>query len=255
MLEISSPQQSGKAKDQPVGEPTESGESPASVVRPSNSFTGSLNGEVERSIPERFEKIARRYPDRLALKMGERSLTYDELNRYANRIARTILDKRGPGSEPIAFLFEHGIDIIAALYGVLKAGKFYIALDPTFPVERLRYFLEDSQARLLVTNERNASLTEEVIAQSLQRLNTEEVGASHPVENFDPLSISPDASVNICYPSGSTGDPKGVVLQHRQVIQFGVLGAARRGISEREGGVHTAIGWSRFSTIQTVHEA
>ena len=82
-----------------------------------------LIDDVEKSIPERFEKIVQMHPDRLAVKMGDRSLTYDDLNRTANQIARVILDKRGLGSEPIALLFEHGIDVVAAIFGTLKAGK------------------------------------------------------------------------------------------------------------------------------------
>lgn len=218
MLEISSPQQSGKAKDQPLGEPTESGESPASVVRPSNSFTGSLNGEVERSIPERFETIARRYPDRLALKMGERSLTYDELNRYANRIARTILDKRGPGSEPIALLFEHGIDVIAAIFGVLKAGKFFVALDPTFPIARMNLIVEDSQARLIVTNNLNWSRVRPFSNVIDAMLNVDELDASVVGENLG-IAISPATISSIMYTSGSTGTPKGVIDTHGNILE------------------------------------
>jgi acyl-CoA synthetase (AMP-forming)/AMP-acid ligase II len=82
--------------------------------------------DFETSVPERLEKIVRMYPDRLAVKMEGRLLTYDELNRYANRIARAILEKRGSGSESIALLFEHGIDVIAAILGVLKSGKFLL---------------------------------------------------------------------------------------------------------------------------------
>src|SRR5438093_6877652 len=116
--------------------------------------------EVEPSIADRFEEIARRYPERLACKMATRLLTYDELNRAANRIARAILNKRGPGNEPIALLFEHGVDIVAAIFGVLKAGKFYVAIDPSFPLERIGYVMADTQAGLIVTNWRNADLAQ-----------------------------------------------------------------------------------------------
>ena len=75
-----------------------------------------MKEEVEPSIADRFEEIARRYPERLACKMATRLLTYDELNRAANRIARAILNKTGPGSEPVALLFEHGVDIVAAIF-------------------------------------------------------------------------------------------------------------------------------------------
>src|SRR2546428_7968556 len=102
--------------------------------------------DIETSIPDRFEQIVRLYPDRLAVKIGDRSLTYDALNRYANRIARAILAKRAPGSEPIALLLAQGIDVIAAILGVLKAGKFYVLLNLSTPRERTAYILEDSQA-------------------------------------------------------------------------------------------------------------
>ena len=118
-----------------------------------NALTESLNDGIEQSMPERFEKMAATYPDRLAVKAGDRRLTYAALNQLANRIAHAILSKRGPGSEPIALLFEHGIDIIAAIFGSLKVGKFYVVLDPSFPPQRLTSTLEDSQAGLIVTND------------------------------------------------------------------------------------------------------
>jgi non-ribosomal peptide synthetase component F len=104
---------------------------------PSGTFVEFPKEEIEQSIPERFEKIVRLHPSRLAVKMGERALTYDELNKVANQIARAILVRRGQGSEPIALLFEHGIEVVAAIIGVLKAGKFYVAMDIDSPRERV----------------------------------------------------------------------------------------------------------------------
>src|SRR5258708_556282 len=101
----------------------------------SRSFT---QEELAKSFRERFEKIVRTYPSGLAVKMGDEPLTYDELNRYANRIAHAILDRRGPGSEPIGLFFEKSIDLIAAIFVVLKAGKVYVVLDTSLPVERLQ---------------------------------------------------------------------------------------------------------------------
>ena len=71
--------------------------------------------QIDQSIHARFEKIVQMYPNRLALKVGDHALTYEELNRYANRISRAVPERRGPGSEPIALLFEHGIDAIAGI--------------------------------------------------------------------------------------------------------------------------------------------
>src|SRR4051812_11793533 len=89
--------------------------------------------EAETSVCGRFETIVRLHPDRLAVQSGAQALSYEDLNRAANRIARAIFEKRGSGSEPIALLFEPGVDISAAILGVLKTGKFFVALDPAFP--------------------------------------------------------------------------------------------------------------------------
>jgi amino acid adenylation domain-containing protein len=169
--------------------------------------------EIGQSVPDRFEKIVRTYPDRLAVKMGDRALTYDELNRTANRIARAILEKRGPGSEPIALLFEHGIDVIAAIFGVLKAGKFYVAIDPSFPLERIAYIMSDSQAGLIVTNKRNVELAQKQTNDDRVSLTIEEISESLSAGNLG-LSMSPDELAAITYTSGSTGDLKGLVHTH-----------------------------------------
>jgi amino acid adenylation domain-containing protein len=174
--------------------------------------------DVETSIPHRFEKIVTLYPDRLAVKMGGNALTYDELNRYANRIARAIVERRGPGSEPIALLLEHGIDVIAAVLGVLKAGKFYVALDPSFPLGRLEYMLQDSEARIVLINNHSFELGEQIAKSSSALLNVKELEQSLSSENLS-VRILPSDLVNIRYTSGSTGVPKGVTRNHRSSSQ------------------------------------
>ena len=76
---------------------------------------------VERSIAERFEGIVDRYPDRLAAKSRDRSVSYRELNEAANRIRYALLTEGPSGNDPIALLFEHGVDVITGMFGALKA--------------------------------------------------------------------------------------------------------------------------------------
>ena len=108
--------------------------------------------DIEQSIPERFEKQVRAYGQRLAIKSDEACLSFDDLNQTANKLARRIMSRRGDQSEPIALLFEHGAGVIAAMLGVLKAAKFYLVLDPTYPHDRLVQMLEDSGAQLIVAD-------------------------------------------------------------------------------------------------------
>ena len=79
---------------------------------PTGTFVEFAKDEIEQSIPARFEKIVRLYPGRLAVTSGNHSLTYDGLNRAANRVGRAITALRGEASEPVALLFENGIDVI-----------------------------------------------------------------------------------------------------------------------------------------------
>jgi len=102
-------------------------------VRATNPFVEFRKEEVEQSIPARFERQVDQYPERRAVKAGTHQLTYAELNRAANGIGRAILASRGAGEEPVALLLEHGASLIAAILGVLKAGKIYVPLDPSYP--------------------------------------------------------------------------------------------------------------------------
>jgi non-ribosomal peptide synthetase component F len=96
---------------------------------PSGTFEEFPKDQIEQSIPERFEQQVRKYPDWIAVKTRTRELTYDALNRMANRVARTILDSRGVGQEPVALLLEDDAPMITSFLGALKSGKLYVPLD------------------------------------------------------------------------------------------------------------------------------
>ena len=184
---------------------------------PSGSFVEFSEEEIEQSIPERFEKIVQRYPDQLAVKMGDCALTYAELNKAANRIARAIVNSRGSQPEPVVVLLEQGVPAIAAILGVLKAGKFYVPVNPSFPNARIAAIVSDSEAKLLLTNQRNLRLADESTGNTLQVVDIETIAADACNENPG-FSRSPDDFAYIVYTSGSAGQPKGVVYNHRGLL-------------------------------------
>jgi amino acid adenylation domain-containing protein len=191
-------------------------------VGPTNTFIEFKKENIEQSIPDRFEQQVDRYPNRLAVKAKSHALTYDTLNKVTNRVARAILAQRGEGEEPIALLLGHSGSAIIAILGILKAGKIYVPLDPSYPQARMTYMLEDSQAGLIVTNNKNLSLAASLATHRATQnvcpvLNINEIDTSLSTENLG-LSIPPDTNAYLIYTSGSTGQPKGVVHTHRNAL-------------------------------------
>jgi amino acid adenylation domain-containing protein len=186
-------------------------------IKPVHPFTPFRDEDIEQSIPERFEKQVRAYGQRLAIKSDEASLSFDDLNRTANKLARRIRSRCGDQLEPIALLFDHDAGVIAAMLGVLKAGKFYLVLDPTYPHERLMQMLEDSGAQLIVSDIQNLAL-----ARNLSREATEIVNFNDPSENPSSVNLgiypAPEQLAMLLYTSGSTGRPKGVMHTHKNVL-------------------------------------
>ena len=185
---------------------------------PNGRFLEFSREETDQSIPERFEKIAQKYPDRLAVKTKNHSLTYNDLNSTANRIAYTILSQRGRKNEPVALLMEHDAPVIAAILGALKAGKFYVPLDPSLPHLRVKYILEDLQASYIVTNNKNLPLAKSLAGTVLDLVNIDELDS---LPDGNPcIGIQPESLSWVIYTSGSTGKPKGVIQNHLNVLHF-----------------------------------
>ena len=187
------------------------------TVQPASGFIGFGDNDIEQSIPERFEKMVRAGGDRVAIGSGRELYSFDSVNRTANRLAREILARRGSAEEPIALFFDHGPAVLIAIMAVLKAGKFYVALDATYPRDRLDYILRDCGAKLIVADSNNIALVRELCGDS-----TDVVGFANPdidVPDHDLSALpKPDSLAMLLYTSGSTGRPKGVMHTHRNVL-------------------------------------
>ncbi|MGD2085956.1 MAG: amino acid adenylation domain-containing protein [Candidatus Aminicenantes bacterium] len=192
-------------------------------VKPGNDFIPFKKEEINQSIPERFEAIVKKYPDKIAVKIGPVSVTYDALNQKANHAAQGVLsscEEKKPGKGAAALLFGQDTDMIAAIMGVLKTGMFYVPLDASYPEDRLEYMLEDSEARVIVTNQNNFKLAlkiSEQVNKKIVVINMEDIPVEIAAGNPN-LTINPVDLAYILYTSGSTGKPKGVMQNHRNVL-------------------------------------
>jgi amino acid adenylation domain-containing protein len=189
-------------------------------MRPTNPFTEFKKEDIEQSIADRFEQQARRHPQRLAVKTKTQSLTYDALNRMANQVAQAVLAWPDKGHEPVALLFKQGISLIAASLGMLKAGKAYASLDLSIPRTKAIQILDSLQSRLIVTDRDHLCLAHEWAVDQTGILDVDNLDSTLAAENPG-LSIPPGATAYIHFTSGSTGEPKGVVWNHRNEL-FGI---------------------------------
>jgi non-ribosomal peptide synthetase component F len=170
---------------------------------------------------ELVQAQAERTPEAVALVFEETQLSYAELNERANRLAH-YLRARGVGPEArVGILMHRSVELVVSLLAVLKAGAAYVPLDPEYPQERLEFMLEDSQAQVLLTQQRLlaemswcAGAVAETIA--VDELRFDEVSEFSAPPDLGPLS--PDNLAYIIYTSGSTGRPKGAMNTHRGIV-------------------------------------
>jgi amino acid adenylation domain-containing protein len=183
---------------------------------PTGRFVEFPRQEIEQSLPQRIEKIVRMYPERVAVRTRERTLTYSKLNHAANRLAQAILARRGPAREPIALVFSNEASLIVAIVGSLKAGKICMPLDPTLPHARLSYMVEDAQAGALVTSHEYRAIADDLVRHR-PCIDIDELAPDTSSEDPD-LTLAPDDYAHIFYTSGSTGTPKGIVENHHNLL-------------------------------------
>jgi amino acid adenylation domain-containing protein len=173
--------------------------------------------DIEQSIPARFGAQVAAYPDRIAVSCGGAALTYRELNRRANALAHAILDRRGSGNEAVALLLPQGTDLVTAILGVLKAGKFYLGLDAGYPPARLVAMVGDVRAGLVVTSTEHRDAAASLVPSGdAVLLAGDFVTAKDPGEPA--TRVSPGDLAYVFFTSGSTGRPKGVIDSHRNVL-------------------------------------
>jgi amino acid adenylation domain-containing protein len=185
---------------------------PTSTAAPFVEFPReALNG----SITDRFDEQVESQPDRIAVRATSGQWTYRELQATTNRVARAVLTTIGPASTGVALLCDHDAPMIAAVLGVLKAGKAYVPIDLSFPAARMAFLLEDSQASALVTDERNRTLAQELSGGKVPVIT---VGDKAAGEETDIPAVAPDDLAYILHTSGSTGQPKGVMQSHRNAL-------------------------------------
>ncbi|HYH78482.1 MAG TPA: amino acid adenylation domain-containing protein, partial [Longimicrobium sp.] len=179
----------------------------------------------ELCVHELVEAQAARTPDAVALVFAGDTLSYAALNARANKLAHHLRTLGVGPDARVAICVERGLEMVVGLLGVLKSGGAYVPLDPAYPVDRLRFMLEDSApAAVLTQASLGGSLDGLFTGADVPVLDLDTDGAGEwstaPETNPDRGGLTPEHLAYVIYTSGSTGRPKGVAIAHRNTTNF-----------------------------------
>lgn len=161
-----------------------------------------------------LEDWAAATPDKTALVFREQRVTYRELNERVNQLAHTLREKGVQPDDLVMLMAERSVEMMVAIFAVLKAGGAYLPIDPHSPAERIAYIFADSGAKLVLAQSpfvEKASVAEVVV--DLNSASSYAADTSNP-----PLVNQPGDLVYVMYTSGSTGKPKGVMIEHGALL-------------------------------------
>lgn len=171
------------------------------------------------TVIDAIEDQVARTPDAVAVEFGDERLTYAELDAAAERVARSLgrltNDRAGGDGASARFVgvfMERSLDMVVALLSIVKAGLAYVPIDPDYPVDRIRYMIEDSAAPLILTQNKFRPTLDSIGATSTTL--GELTSATEPSDRPVRPPLLPDDRVYMIYTSGSTGRPKGVINRH-----------------------------------------
>ncbi len=166
-----------------------------------------------------FAQQAKKHPHRIAVVFEQKQLTYRELENQANRLACALQQAGVKSGTLLALYLERGISMLVAILASLKAGAHYLPIDPQNPPKRIEYLIKDSQATCLLTEKKTLSSKSLNLQSSVRVVYLEDcrfVGKN----SFSLPRVSVDDLAYVMYTSGSTGDPKGTLITHRNVTQL-----------------------------------
>lgn len=165
-----------------------------------------------------FEKNVLKNPDKIAVVFEDEKLTYKELNEKANQVAHLIIQKNINEGSTIAIMIDKSIEFMIGALGVLKANCVYMPMDKSMPDERIKFVLEDSATKLIITTKEYYKGVSDLDTIFID-IDNKEVFDQKNKENLN-LSQTSDKPAYIIYTSGSTGKPKGNIIIHKGIVRL-----------------------------------
>ncbi|MCC9070638.1 amino acid adenylation domain-containing protein [Flavobacterium sp. F-65] len=177
--------------------------------------------QSEKTLVEMFEDQVKRNPKKTALRLTGMSITYKELHEKSNKIADQLIAMGIKKNEFVACYQDQSIERVISLLGIIKAGAAYVPLDTSYPIERINVIIKDTNPLLLITTEKRIDISTKV---HLPVLDIEHMINYIPDTENNKYSYidthTPSDLIYVIHTSGTTGKPKGVLIEHKAVSNF-----------------------------------
>lgn len=187
------------------------------LIRVANETTTGY--ELDRTIHSLFEAQAVTTPDLQAVECRGTTLTFQQLDQRANRLAHHLRRLGVVKGDRVGLYLEHSIDLVVSVLAVLKTGAAYVPHDPSHPVSRTAFVLKDGEIKVVLTNSKlGPRITSDAASKVL--LDAEQQVIDSESEQDPGVAVSAKDIAYVIYTSGSTGEPKGVEIEHRSLINY-----------------------------------
>ncbi len=182
---------------------------------------------------ELIEKQMERTPEKVALEFKGQQLNYAQLNKRVNQLAHFLISKNIQKGEFVGIFVERSLEMVIGLLAIMKVGGIYVPLDPSNPKDRLQVIIEDAQAKTIISNQKMIGKLPQTNAKIILLDKIQNELSQSPKEN-PKREVSSEDFVYVLYTSGSSGNPKGLLIPHYAVVDHHYAMIERIGFSKNE---------------------
>ncbi|MBR5773426.1 MAG: amino acid adenylation domain-containing protein, partial [Clostridia bacterium] len=179
-----------------------------------NKFNSSSSVRTEKTVIDLFEEQVTKTPDTVAVFCNDETLTYSQLNSRANQLAYTLRETGVRPDDLVMILSGRSVDMVTAIYAVMKSGAAYVPVDPDYPQDRIEYMIEDSKPKCIITV--GVKMPVETDIRVIEISDDVYTGVAENPEKVN----KPTDLAYVIYTSGTTGKPKGVMVEHHGVVNL-----------------------------------
>ncbi|MCU7552748.1 amino acid adenylation domain-containing protein, partial [Chitinophagaceae bacterium LB-8] len=173
----------------------------------------------DKTVIDLFEQQVKKTPHNIAVVFEEQQLTYQELNERANHLAQYLRGKGVIEETLVPLCIDRSMNLLVGILGILKAGAAYVPIDPDYPLERIQFMLQDTEAFLVIGSQNTKAKFLDVEQEFICLDELRDMIDQLPITNLQ-RNLQPSHLAYVIYTSGSTGRPKGVLIEHRSVLSL-----------------------------------